>query len=58
MVGSRLMAAFKAAYRQAEEQDAVFRVAIEAPGEHWTRTARRGRREPGRELAAVLRTPV
>ncbi|MFJ9968760.1 hypothetical protein [Streptomyces avermitilis] len=29
------MAAFKAAYRQAKQQDAVF-VAIEALGEHWT----------------------
>jgi hypothetical protein len=29
------MAAFEAAYRQAEEQDAVF-VAIESLGEHWT----------------------
>ncbi|MFF4575941.1 hypothetical protein [Streptomyces sp. NPDC001410] len=29
------MAAFKAAYRQAKEQDAVF-VAIESLGEHWT----------------------
>ncbi|MEU6012390.1 hypothetical protein ABZ818_42405, partial [Streptomyces sp. NPDC047453] len=29
------MAVFKAAYRQAKEQDAVF-VAIESLGEHWT----------------------
>ncbi|GAA3597978.1 hypothetical protein [Streptomyces osmaniensis] len=29
------MAAFKAAYRQAKQQDAVF-VAIESLGEHWT----------------------
>lgn len=35
MPGATGMAAFKAAYRQAKEQDAGF-VAIESLGEHWT----------------------